>query len=153
MSRIWPACSSVWGPTRPARSCDRHGPKLGVPPRPRPPIVREAVEEAADLLVLGGDHPHQVLEGLPPREVFLAERLLVVVGEDRVPLEQQPADPKAVDHDHDVPHVDERLPGRPLPGAGRPVLLARRHAGDGRGQDGGRGADVSEDGAMFGTHG
>ena len=53
------------------------------------------------------------------------------------------------DHDEDVPHVDQRLPGRPLAGAGRPVVLARWHGGHGRRQDGGRGADLGEDGAMI----
>ena len=50
----------------------------------------------------------------------------------------------------DVPHVDERLPDRPLTGARRPVVLTGRHAGHGL-REGRRGAraNLGEDGAMI----
>jgi RimJ/RimL family protein N-acetyltransferase len=42
-----------------------------------------AVQETRDLLVLGDDHPHEVLGALVPRHILQAELRLVIVGDDR----------------------------------------------------------------------
>src|SRR5262245_12842788 len=119
----------------------------------RPPVVGQAFEETGDLLPLADDHGHPRVSRLAPAEILRAEGGLVVVGEDRRRLAEEPPDPEPVDHERGVPEVDQGLPDRPLAALRRPVVEAGPHGGDGLPERGGCGADLIDDGTMFGAHG
>ena len=97
MSRIWPGVLLGVRADPASQECDRHGaraPGAAPPAASRSagrPSRRRAICSCSAVIIRT-----RVLDRLPPREVLSAEGLLVVVGEHRVPLAEQPADPEAV---------------------------------------------------------